>query len=192
MPGPNSPYTKLDYNQVIQQVYDEAQDRLRTDATFSGTIDAELEVEVDAADGDNIALANEDGSKKVTVTTVGSKEALDVNVVNSSDSAGTLNTFYNEITSLGSGSLTTIGGFTALGDSKLLKISVSGTNIASYQVELNASVIDKRRTYFGNSLNTDFIFETGLDLGLGDNVVVKVIHDRPDVGDFNARIDIEE
>jgi hypothetical protein len=89
MAGPNSPYSQLDANQCIQQAFDETQDKLRVDASVSVTeIQGEVSVEVDAADGDNIALYNADGSKKVTVSTVSGKEALDVNVVNSITGSG--------------------------------------------------------------------------------------------------------
>lgn len=112
MPGPNAPYTQLDANQVIQQAFDESSDRLRVDASVTASIgdiviNAEesdialkdritdnmlriesdgsinVNVNIDAAGGDNIALSNEDGSKKVTVTTISGKNALDVNVVSS-------------------------------------------------------------------------------------------------------------
>lgn len=87
MPGPNAPYTQLSANQCIQQAFDESQDKLRVDASVSVTqIVGEVSVEIDAADGDNIALSSPDGSKKVTVTTVGTSNALDVNIVG--DSSG--------------------------------------------------------------------------------------------------------
>lgn len=67
MPGPNSPYTSLDYSQVIQQVFDEATDRLRVDAVVTASIG-----EVKITDGTNDA----------TITQVGAKYGLDVNVLN--------------------------------------------------------------------------------------------------------------
>lgn len=79
--NPNA--SNLDQQQILQRSFDEANDRLRTDAQVTVTaITAEVSVEIDAADGDNIAIANADGSKKVTVTTVSGKEALDVNITN--------------------------------------------------------------------------------------------------------------
>jgi hypothetical protein len=81
--GPNVPYTNLDQQQILQRVFDESQDKLRTEASVTvEAVTGEISVEIDAADGDNIAIANADGSKKVTVTTVGSKQALDVNLTN--------------------------------------------------------------------------------------------------------------
>lgn len=79
--NPNA--SNLDQQQILQRAFDEAQDKLRVDATVSvGEITGEMVVDIDAATGDNIAIANADGSKKVTVTTVGAKEALDVNITN--------------------------------------------------------------------------------------------------------------
>jgi hypothetical protein len=82
--------------------------------------------------------------------------------------------------------------YTALGDCRLKKIVVSGTNIATYSIYVGAVIIDKARTYFGNSLNTTFDLGIGVALSLGEVVTVRVIHNRPDLGDFNARIDIED
>lgn len=84
MPAPVNPNRSLlDSTQILQRSFDETTDRIRTDASVTiDHIDGEVSVEIDAADGDNIAIANADGSKKVTVTTVGAKNALDVNVTN--------------------------------------------------------------------------------------------------------------
>lgn len=190
MPGPNSPYTQLSANQVLTQSFDESKDRLRVDAEITASIDADLQVEIDAATGDNIAIANADGSKKATITTLSGKNGLDVNILNFEP--GNLTTTYSEINSLASGSLTIIGTYTALGDCRLKKIVVSGTNIATYSIYVDAVIIDKARTYFGNSLNTTFDLGIGVALSLGEVVTVRVIHNRPDLGDFNARIDIED
>jgi hypothetical protein len=67
MPGPNAPYTKLDSSQVIQQVFDESTDRLRVDATVTASI------------GD---VKITDGTNDATITQVGPKYGLDVNVLN--------------------------------------------------------------------------------------------------------------
>lgn len=85
MPSPTNPNAgQLDQTQIMQRAFDEANDRLRTDANVTATIVGDVTVEIDAADGDNIAIANADGTKKVTVTTVGPKEALDVNIADGS------------------------------------------------------------------------------------------------------------
>lgn len=95
---------------------------------------------------------------------------------------------YNEITSVASSILTTISIYTASQDSRLKLIEVSGSNIADYKILYNASVIAKKRTYFGGSLNESFSFEKGFILLNGDTITVKVIHTRPFVGDFNSNI----
>lgn len=215
MPGPNAPYTNLDQTQVMQRVFDEAQDRLRVEANVVvESVIGEVSVEIDAADGDNIALANADGSKKVTVTTDSGKNGLDTNVINpikitdgtdnlSINSDGSINVSfvttgqvvlneYNEVTSVASSILTTILSKTVINASRIMMIEVSGTNIAEYTVEVNSSVTAKARTNFGSSLNYNFDFKDGFSVSPGDVILARVIHNRPTVGDFNARINLKE
>lgn len=154
----------------------------------NGSIDAN--VEVDAADGDNIAIS--DGTDTLAVNPDGS-----INVNITSSNPGTLKTVYNEVTSVATSVLTTVQTYTApVGFTTYLqKIEVSGTNIAQYTIEINAVVQDKKRTYFGDTLNEKFVFTetgTGLKINVGDVVTVKVIHLRPMVGDFNSRIQVIE
>lgn len=74
--------TKLDQNQILQRAFDEAEDKLRIAGSFNiDHITGEVEVEIDAATGDNIALSNADGSKRVTLTTVGPNNGLDTNII---------------------------------------------------------------------------------------------------------------
>lgn len=89
--------TKLDMEQVIRRAYDEPNNRLRVDASVTATIGT-VNVIIDAASGDNIAIAdpatgfvlkpNSDGSINVVfngvTTSVGdySKTGLDVNNLN--------------------------------------------------------------------------------------------------------------
>jgi hypothetical protein len=70
--------TKLDFEQVIRRTYDEEANRLRVDAEVTATIGT-VEVAIDAASGDNISIANQDGSNSMVVHTDGS---IDVNVLN--------------------------------------------------------------------------------------------------------------
>lgn len=79
MSGPNAPYTALDANQVIKNVYDETNDRLRTDATLT-VGSATIEVSTSHVD-DSIRLG--DGTNLTTATVVGPKVGLDVNIINS-------------------------------------------------------------------------------------------------------------
>ena len=100
---------------------------------------------------------------------------------------------YTEVTSVASATLTTVTTYTvpALKKFYLYFAACSGTNIAEWTVELNSVVIAKQRTYFGGDLNTVLNFgngNSGLELAAADVVRVRVEHNRPDVGDFNARI----
>jgi hypothetical protein len=78
----NPNLSHLDQGQILNRVFDPLEDRLRTDAQSSVTIVGDIECDIDASTGDNIALASADGSKKVDVETVGGKNGLDVNVLN--------------------------------------------------------------------------------------------------------------
>lgn len=222
-PGDDNYLSQRDPGQVLRAAFDDNTKRLRTDAVISAQ-SIDIEVEIDAADGDNIAIASQDGSNFANINPDGS---LDVNVVGGelqieisaadgdniaiSDGTDTLDVnadgsinvnvlpngtgnivnTYNEVTAVASGVLTTIETYTATGTAFLQKSIVSGTNIARFDVLLNGNVIDRQRTYFGGNLNIDFDF-TNLPLVFGDVVTVRVIHNRPTTGDFNARIQVLE
>lgn len=70
--------TKLDFQQVIQNVYDEATNRLRTD---SATVldGGDLKVQMSHTE-DSVRLG--DGTSFLTSTTIGPKIGLDVNILN--------------------------------------------------------------------------------------------------------------
>lgn len=140
----------------------------------------------------------------LTSTTIGPKQALDVNiaasdVVINTDSAyaefGLIN-FY-QISSIGSGISTSIGIYTVPGGKTafLQQVMVSGTNVAQYDVFVNSSNISRKRTIY-TELNEDFLYaitsNNGYKLIPGDQVEVKVIHNRPFLGDFNATIEVVE
>lgn len=72
----------LDQTQIMQRVFNENTDRLRTDAEVTGSFTGDINCEIDAVDGDNIAIANADGSLKATLSIVDGKNAIDVNVAN--------------------------------------------------------------------------------------------------------------
>jgi hypothetical protein len=150
-----------------------------------------VNVKVDAADGDNIAIKDAAGDA-LNINPDGS-----INVVITSSNAGVFKSFYNEVTSVATSVLTTITTYTAPAGKTtyIQKAEVSGTNIAEFTLEINGSVIDKKRTYFGNSLNTEFTFaddNIGLLVSVGDIVRTRVIHSRPVVGNFNSRIQVIE
>lgn len=68
--------TRLDANQVIKQAFDESTGRLRTDAVLNAS---GAEIELDAADGDNVAIS--DGTDTLAINADGS-----INVVFSGSS----------------------------------------------------------------------------------------------------------
>lgn len=240
MTGPGAPYTRLDFNQVLQQAFDESTDRLRVDAVVTASIG-----EVKITDGTNDA----------TLSLVGPKVGLDVNVLNSlslsitdvddsikigngsgqylvinadgsiknriydssgnsltstagalnvnigggivtvtpgagtfnSVESGTVDTAYNEVTSVASAILTTITTYNVTQPTRLKWVDISGSNIAEYTVNINGTPIYKKRTYYGNLDNT-FSFSKGYNLVASDVITVKVIHYQPSVGDFSAFI----
>lgn len=80
------PATKLDSDQVIQYVYDEATQTLRTTAT-AVIVGQPIEVEIDMAT-DSIKLG--DGTTLFTSTTVGPKTGLDVSIINTIPISGSI------------------------------------------------------------------------------------------------------
>lgn len=161
-----------------------------------GTVNAQLEMFITHKDNDphagdvHSSLRIGDGTDELEINPDGS-----INVVVQTSSGGTVVSPYNEVNSVPNGSNTTIISFTASVSSLLNKIDYSGDNVAKYTVELNGTVIDKQRTYFGSALNGTFDFSNGsrgLELEPGDLVTLKVIHARPSAGDFNGRMQVVE
>lgn len=158
-----------------------------------GSINVVVEAITITAANDSIRLG--DGTNLTTTTTVGSKVGLDVHVIASSAN----NTLYlfNEINAVGAGVLTTIithvVPVTAM-SMRLQRINCSGDNISKYSVYINSQIIDINRTYFGSQLNTEFEYtddnNVGRALVVGDVIEVKVIHSRPSISSYNAKIQI--
>lgn len=202
--------TKLDANQVLKQAYDEPNQRLRVDAQVSATISdvriedsdgdelkvnsdgslnvnlagGSLDVEIDAADGDNIAIS--DGTNSLIVNPDGS-----INVVSNVTTLDPKN-IYAEILGIASGVTTDILSFTATTDGILSLVSVSGTNIAEYMLEVNSVIQSKSRTYFGSSLDREIKFGDGFKFNIGDVIKIRVVHQRPSLGNFNTTISYKE
>lgn len=102
---------------------------------------------------------------------------------------------FNGISSVGSNILTTIITYIVPTDitTYLTSVEYSGDNIAVYEIYINNTLSARQRTNFGTSLNGIFSFiplddEWGYQLNTGDLLEIKVIHERPYVGDFEARI----
>lgn len=188
--------TRLDQNQIFQRSFDEANDRIRVDAT--ATIEAgALEIYINAAD-DSIKSWTQDGSgNPISSTISGPKRALDVNLVNNinanvegnvnSVESGTVRTAFNEVTSVASGSPVSVTTLTATGPTRLKIVEVSGTNIAEFTILVNSTAIHKKRTYYG-FLDSDFQFSKGYQLQTGDVITVQVEHNQSSLGDFSAFI----
>lgn len=73
----------------------------------------------------------------------------------------------------------------------LFRVEVGGNNVATYEIYINGSIEARLRTWFSTSLTQVFEFSSGASgfkLTTGDIVEVKVIHNRPFVGDFEARL----
>lgn len=106
---------------------------------------------------------------------------------------------YAEITGVAAGIETTIVTYTspASGSISYLEfVSVSGNNIAEFKVYEVAIVLDKKRTYF-TMYNTDFDFKSaiglpGYEIPPSTTISVKVLHNRPSLGAFDARIQVIE
>lgn len=170
--------TKLDANQVIKHVFDEPNLSLRTTAV-AVISDVTVNVDIDASE-DSIAIKN--GNNQLAVNSDGS--------INVRTTQGVVSSYYNEIENVSSGITSLIIQLTAPPNSKIQKVCFSGSNIAEYELTINNVVIDKQRTYFGNSLNGVFDFQEGLNLTTGSIIRVYVYHIRPSDGDFNARIQL--
>lgn len=72
------------------------------------------------------------------------------------------------------------------------RCNVSGENIARYTLKVGATTIDSAYTWFAEGLSYTFNFAsqmtTGYPITGGSTFSISVLHLRPMVGDFNARI----
>lgn len=179
----------LDANQVLRSVYDTATNSLRT---TGGGGSGPIEVIIDQST-DSIRLG--DGTNLITGTTYGSKTGLDVNII--TPNVSTINKF-NSINSVVANNETTIVSHTAIAGKQtfLQKISASGQNIAEYTIKKNSVPIERKRSYFGGSLNIEIDFEGILNKGEllvpGDIIEVTVLHLRPETANFDARLQLIE
>lgn len=156
-----------------------------------GSIDTNVAIN---ASTDNIGISDQTSGNKLAVNPDGS---INVVVGGAGGSQATVSTF-NSVTSVAASVSTTIVTYTvpALKTARLQRLEVSGTNIAQYDVLVNNVLQARRRTYFGAPLNETFDFTAEVDLGFklnsGDVVKINVIHQRPDLGDFEGRIQTVE
>lgn len=163
-------------------------------ATFDGDVQVGS-VRITACDNDpvmgdihsSVRIAGPDCDNEMIVNTDGS---INVNIVNSPDDPGLVIT-HNEISSVVSGVETTILTLVSPpGDYRIAKIDVSGDNVAHYRVKINGSTINNKRSYWCD-FNQTFVFEGNdaiLKIPAGDTLTVTVIHNRPNVGSFEATV----
>lgn len=167
-----------------------------TDGSINiGTVNAELEVQLSHLDDDpnsgdvHDSVRIGDGKDELAVNDDGS-----INIVAVLGPGASGESFYNEVTSVANSVLTNILTYTVppATTGKLNTVDVSGTNIAEYQIWVNEGIVDKKRTYWSGPMNEIFNFNGSISLVSGDVVRVRVIHIRPFVGDFNARLTVIE
>ncbi len=177
---------------------------------FDGTISIG---DVSIVEGGNTMTVNNDGSINVDATienpieikgttgnilTVNADGSINVNVVETPVSGQTVKSIYNQVVNIASGVETTLVTYTVpVGYTAVLeRASVSGENIARYDILYNSALFDTRRTMFGGDLTSDFDYTTGTSNGFvlqaGDTLIVQVLHNRPYVGTFNARLQVLE
>jgi hypothetical protein len=178
--------TRLDANQVIKRVYDDDTESLRTLATVA-VADITFDVNLDS-DSDSVTIGNPNNGNTLNVLGDGS---INVNVQDPGSEFEVKST-YNQITGLANGVTQIVLSYIAQPNQKLQKVEFSGTNIAEYELVINGITQDKKRTYFGGTLNGIFNFDGGLNLVASQSVIIYVVHNRPSLGDFNARIQILE
>lgn len=193
-----------DFPQVLKESYDYQQERIRVEGTITDGIDTlvvnpdgsintnitgtDIDIRDLNASQDNVAIS--DGTDTLVVNPDGSINV----VVSSTGVTGDELSFYNNVNAVVGGVLTTILTYTVpvATNSFMKRVEVSGTNIAEYTIEVDAVVAAKQRTYFGAGLNTTFEFGPGVKYTTGQVITVKVLHNRPDVGDFDARLQVNE
>lgn len=100
---------------------------------------------------------------------------------------------FSEVSSVLANVMTDVLTYTvpALYSGILFRVEVGGNNVATYELTINSVVEARIRTWFGTPLTQVFEFSsgaTGFQLFTGDIVKVRVIHTRPYVGDFEARL----
>jgi len=150
---------------------------------FSGSITIGA-VEVKGTNGNTIE-PNPDGSLNVVIESIPSPNA-------------NVKSTYNEVLAVPPGATTVIVSYTVptMKQAVLQRAPFSGENVARFDLLINNVVQDTARLYFGGDYTGSFDFTSGNDSGLllnaGDIVKIQVLHNRPDTGAFEARIQVLE
>lgn len=118
--------------------------------------------------------------------------SINVNVLG--NVAGTSKSFFNVVSSVPTATPTTIITYTVpvATQADLFRIEVTGTNIATYSLYINSILEGVRRTWFGGNISERFEFLPALTYPAGTVIVLKAEHDRPFLGQFEARIQLAE
>jgi hypothetical protein len=166
-----------------------------------GTVNAEIEVQLSHKDNNpdigDIADSVQVGDG-VDVLQINSDGSINVNIVQSSDGTENVLNIYDEITGIASGSETVIVSFTAISGRSywLQRAEFTGEQIALYKLYVNNVPIAAKRTHHGSGLSGGFEFvgadQEGLPIDVGDVVELRLLHNRPNTGDFEGRIQIYE
>lgn len=172
---------------VVTSVYDNAGTTRIENAQIDVDIDANADtlghfdsIRIGDGEGDYVAV-NDDGSINTNEELALDEETVSV---------------YDEIAALPSGAESAIVTYTVPVDkiAFLYWIEASGENIARFKVAVNGDVIATRRTHHGSGLTTEFNFSTPNKrtyvLQPGDILTVKALHNRPQSGDFEARVEM--
>jgi len=241
----NPNITKLSEQQILQRVYDEPNDQLRTTIDASVNIGGQQTLVITSQEDSIVVVGTTDGTLtgpqaairvapdgtvqvsgtisavNPSVGPTGAPPPVQATLIGGTDGTdliglkvapdGSLYTIpggsipsntkvinaYNEVTGVASSITTQVVTYTVpLSKTAVFqKASVSGENIAKFTLLFNSVVVDTRRTFFG-SMNEIFDFlswdNNGTQLVAGDNVQIQVLHTRPTVATFEARLQILE
>lgn len=158
---------------------------------YSGKFLKKPEINVDSVDIDldastsSVAIGDADGDE----LEINADGSINVNIVQTDQ---VLKSYFSQVTGVVTGMTEELVSYTAPADVYLQKIEFSGTNIAQFELTIDGSTVDLKRTFFNGNLENIFDFNAGLNVSSGSVVKVYVVHDRPDPGDFNARTQILE
>lgn len=105
-----------------------------------------------------------------------------------------IESLFDSVSSVAAGPTVTIISYTvpALSTFRLYSVEFGGSNIGTYELRFNGVLQAKKRTWFNGELSGTFEFlppsKDGIELAAGTIITVRVNHNRPNVGDFEARI----
>lgn len=118
---------------------------------------------------------------------------IPVNIV-SGATGGEIYEQFSEISSVATSAITPILTYTIPAGKQFyfMYAESGGTNIADYRLTIDSVRFARKRTYLNGDMWVPFDFRVGDSSGkllsAGQVLVLEVVHDRPDPGDFEARI----